>query len=155
MKGETKMRIVVVACSAGKAVEARQAQDLYTSDLFRKSSALAKQMVANCQADAWFILSAKHGLLEPTQVIEPYDVKLDDLTKAQYAAWKRRVMRQMPGPLSLLPFSDWADSVVALCGATYREVLADYCDDIGSALEAPMAGLGIGQQKAWLIKQVA
>lgn len=141
------MRIVIVACAAGKSDEAMQAQDLYTSDLFRKASALAKRMVANGEADAWFILSAKHGLIKPETIIEPYDVTLNAMTQEKYRAWHRNALLQL--------YSVGPTSIVALAGVNYRKVLADYVDDVaGTELVIPMEGLGIGQQLAWLKKSL-
>jgi hypothetical protein len=47
------------------------AQDLYTSAVFVGRRAWVEQ-----SCDRWFILSAKHGLVDPEQVLEPYDESL-------------------------------------------------------------------------------
>jgi hypothetical protein len=47
---------------------------MYTSTLFR-----GRIEAVESTCDTWFVLSAKHGLLDPSEVIEPYDVALKDL----------------------------------------------------------------------------
>lgn len=63
--------VVLVACAAHKAATAMPAKDLYKSTPF----ALGRK-AAERHADAWYILSAKHGVLEPERVIEPYQLVL-------------------------------------------------------------------------------
>jgi hypothetical protein len=153
-QGGNKMLVIIVSCSAGKADKPAQAQDLYTGDLFKKQAELAKLMVASGVAKAWYILSAKHGLIDPTQIIEPYDVAMGDLTKQEMQALKRRVARQLPTPISA-PHYRWADGVIALCGEKYRQVLSYYCDDIAIPLINLTPGMGIGSQKKWLKERIA
>lgn len=61
------MRVGIVACSARKAPEARPARDLYQGKTFLAARAVAETL------DAWWILSAKRGLVHPDTVVEPYD----------------------------------------------------------------------------------
>jgi hypothetical protein len=53
---------------------------------------------AESHADAWCILSAKHGLVEPAQVLAPYEVTLNRLGKAVTTHAVRYVARRIPGP---------------------------------------------------------
>ncbi|WP_395858435.1 DUF6884 domain-containing protein [Arthrobacter sp. KBS0702] len=39
--------------------------------MFKKASAYAE-----LTCDRWYILSAKHGLLHPDEIIQPYDMRL-------------------------------------------------------------------------------
>ena len=123
--------VVLVACGAAKLPHAACAADLYTGDLFRKSRAWAERY-GHC----WLILSAKHGLLPPGAWIEPYDETLTTKSPAELAEWGRRVSHQW--------VHDDSRPVVILAGRRYRQ----WCD--GRGYSVPMAGLGIGQQKAWL-----
>ena len=61
------MTVVLVACSKSKAPAAARARDLYTGGLFRLSVRYAES-----RGLPWAVLSAKHGLLDPDQVVEPY-----------------------------------------------------------------------------------
>ena len=69
--------IILVSCVRKKRATASLAKDLYISDWFRKPAAYAGR-----NSDAWYILSARYGLVEPNQVIEPYDVTLNRMPAA-------------------------------------------------------------------------
>lgn len=131
-------RVVLVACVSKKATEAKRAKDLYVSSLFIKARAYAER-----QADAWYILSAAHGLLDPEKVVEPYNVALGGSRKTVRTAWANRVASEI-----------WAtvppkSTLIFLAGANYRsELIPLLCDRY--KIEIPMRGLGIGQQLKYL-----
>lgn len=131
-------RVALVACSAAKLTHPAPARDLYTSTLFRKASTYAE---ASCAR--WYILSAKHGLVHPNTVLAPYDVTLS----AKPTAWADQVHAQLATELA----GTTNVLLVALAGVRYRTALhpAPWPHD------APMRGLGIGQQLAWLTQQNA
>lgn len=133
-------RIGLVACCGPKLDYSASAQDLYTSPLFTKSRAWVE---ANC--DRWFILSAKHGLVLPSEIIDPYNETLSGSSKAHRISWASKVAAQM-AELDLMP----TDSFQVLAGN-------DYCDWIGLVPQQsfrPMQGLGIGQQLQWLTQSI-
>src|SRR5438045_3747628 len=84
------MNIGLVSCSKTKQSVAAPARYLYTSELFKKASAY-------CEAtyDRWFILSAVHGLVEPTQVVEPYDKTLKRISGKERREWASKVLKQI------------------------------------------------------------
>lgn len=118
MTSLNRITICLVACCGEKTAESAMAQDLYVSPLFRKSRAWAE---AHC--DLWFILSAKHGLLEPRQVIEPYDLTLAHLGGADYLAWARRVNRALHLRFAPLISRGLRPYVFALAGRLYLSAL--------------------------------
>lgn len=128
--------IVLVACCATKLDHAAEARDLYVSDLFKKARAYAELI-----GESWLILSAKHGILKPGKVIEPYDEFLCDKSPRELAAWIELVRKQW--------WNGEHRPVVLLAGAAYRAAFE------GIAHTAPMARMGIGQQKQWLKTQVS
>ena len=69
---------ILVACCGPKLDHAAPARDLYTSDLFTKSRAYAER-----NGCGWAILSAKHGIVLPDEVIAPYDVTLKTMPAEQ------------------------------------------------------------------------
>lgn len=137
------MTTALVACGRKKQGHPAPACDLYTSDLFQKSRAYAERV-----GDAWFVLSAKHGLLEPTRVVEPYDLSLYDLNRGERGAWADRVLQTLA--LSTPPLS----SFVVLAGSRYRSDLVPALELAGHHVTVPLAGLGIGRQLAWLKGQL-
>lgn len=61
--------VTLIQCTASKRDEPSQARYLYDeSGYFRDMRAWA-----DSRGQPWFILSAKHGLVDPDDVIEPYD----------------------------------------------------------------------------------
>jgi hypothetical protein len=71
------VRIGLVGCVKAKRASPAPAAALSTSPLFA-----GRRHYAEATCDRWFILSARHGLLGPDQVIEPYDESLVDRAAA-------------------------------------------------------------------------
>lgn len=133
--------IGLVGCASAKLSRPAPARELYTSSLFRKASEYAER-----ECDRWFILSAKHGLVDPDQVLEPYDVKLgvNHRDSPPIHDWAKRVCAQIAevaGP---------ADTFVILAGEQYRTITYH---EFPWRHRVPMQGLGIGEQLAWLTRR--
>ncbi len=62
---------MLVGCVATKAPAPAPAKDLYRSQLFTRRRAYAE-----ASGKPWFILSALHGLVQPDEVTEPYDLNM-------------------------------------------------------------------------------
>lgn len=131
------MRVGLVACGKGRRAAPAAAQDFYTGTLFRKASAYCAETY-----DDWYILSPKHGLITPDTVIAPYDLSLRVLSADERRAWARRVLAQIRE-------RGLGDATFFLhAGQRYAEHLVPVLH-----AERPLAGLGIGQQLAWYIRQ--
>lgn len=130
--------VYLVSCVAKKSESARPAKDLYVSEWFLR----ARKYVERSDG-RWFILSAKFGLVQPEQCIEPYEQTLNTMTLLKRKAWAQRVRMQME---IMLPPSA---RCVVLAGQRYREFLMDYLNE-RYVTEVPMQGLAIGQQLRWL-----
>lgn len=137
------IRVGLVGCASQKLQRPAPARDLYVSQLFRKASAYAQ---ATC--DRWYVLSAKHGLVHPDTVIEPYDMRLgtNHTTSPPIHAWAAGVRGQLDVELAGLEDA----TLVVLAGEQYRTILRDS----RWPSEVPMKGLGIGQQLGWLTAQL-
>ena len=135
--------IYLVACVAQKANEPLPAEELYVSDWFRKARSYVKCHMG--PLDRWYILSAKYHLVEPRRVISPYNETLNTMCKPDRHRWADCVLSQ------LLPIANGGDSTIMLAGNRYRESLEPVLRAQGCIVEVPMAGLGIGEQKAWLL----
>jgi len=125
--------IGLVACCKTKLSEPARAEDLYRSLLFRKA-----RIYCVTHYPHWFILSAKYGLVDPGQVIAPYDCTLLNQGKQARARWGQLVYSQ----LTALGLAQ--ETFVAHAGKVYVVPLRDML-----RIETPLAGLGIGQQMAW------
>ena len=132
-------RACLVACARTKREHPAPAADLYISPLFQKARVFAEDSF-----DRWYILSAKHGLLEPTEVIPPYDETLKRMTVRQRNAWAHAVFAKIAEKV-VLP----ADLTV-VGGNVYRAQLVPLLQRAGYRVDVPLAGLSIGRQLQWL-----
>jgi hypothetical protein len=133
--------IGLVGCARRKLAYAAPAAVLFTSPLFTLAS---RYCAATCAL--WFVLSAKHGLLDPAAVIEPYDVTLQGLGRAGRQAWAHHVLEQVR-QRGLL---DGRQCFLLHAGAAYAAPLAEHLH-----AEQPLRGLGIGRRLAWYRRQLA
>jgi hypothetical protein len=99
---------------------------------------------AEAHADRWFILSAKHGLLRPDQVIAPYERTLNAMPKADRVAWAVKVQEQLAKELPRRA------TIIMLAGERYRENLVPFLTSRGFEVQIPMEGLRFGPQLRWL-----
>lgn len=130
------MLIALISCVSKKRTTKSLAKDLYTSPLFRG----AYQYALKLKADKIFILSAKHGLLEENDLVEPYDETLNKKKKKEIQAWASLVIASLSQKTNLLE-----DEFVILAGEKYRKYLL-------SSLQhytVPLKGLSIGKQLAF------
>src|SRR3954451_23713197 len=87
---------VLVGCVAKKHTEGAPAKDLYRSTLWR-----GRRRYAESTGLPWFILSALHGLVEPDQHLDPYNVALTDLSASERREWCEGVVAHLAERLAL------------------------------------------------------
>lgn len=131
------MNTVVLVSCASKKLGVRAREDLYVSDLFRKSLAYARRLRP---ADI-FILSAKHGLVQPDEQIDPYNETLNTMLPPEIMRWSERVFDQLRTHADVEH-----DHFVFLAGDKYRRYLLPRL----RSADVPMEGLRIGEQLSWL-----
>lgn len=130
-----------VSCVKTKRDEPTTPKDLYTSPYFKKMRAYAERF-----HDEWWILSAKHGLLDPDEeAIAPYDETLSGARVGRKREWANRVAEEMDqeGLLS------GGSTLVFHAGNDYYEKLLPLIEDRDVTIEIPTEGLGIGEKQAW------
>jgi hypothetical protein len=125
-------RVIVVPCSGRKKTEPAPAGELYLGSYHRACRATADVLTA--AGGTVLVLSARHGLVPLDQVLEPYDVTMDDPDAVAVPVLEAQA-RQLG--------VDQARDVTILAGAAYADKLAS----IWSHASRPLAGLGIGQQR--------
>jgi len=128
------MKVLLIACGATKLDHPAPAADLYTGSLTR-----AAIRHARAQSSPWYIVSALHGLVEPAQVLDPYNVSIADLDRDYRPIWAR----QVAGRLALLHPD--CDVVEAHLGAVYLRALRPFLPRV----EDSLVGLGIGHRLRW------
>ncbi len=129
--------IGLVGCGKTKLAHPAPAAELYTGNLF---TACRRWAMRRCSR--WFILSAKHGLIEPTRIVAPYDTTLASIGSAGRDAWARSVGAQIDALGA-------GDTFVLLAGELYG-AFRPYAL---ATVEDPMRGLGLGRRLAWLKAQ--
>jgi len=131
--GET----IFISCVGKKLPSSAPAKELYQSDWFKKA-----RVWAEGTGKDWYILSAKHGVLSPDDVIAPYEKTLNTMSSKDRRLWAKSTTTQIN---NIAP----KGKITFLAGKKYREFLGIE----GGRISVPMEGLGIGQQLAWLNKQ--
>lgn len=134
--------IVLISCVKSKLDVPARAADLYTSTLFRLNLAYAQKL----QPDAIYILSAKHGLLDPDQVIEPYEMTLNNMGEYDKRVWALQVLAALRRKADLN-----ADRFIFLAGVNYRKYLIPHLAHV----EIPLEGLALGMQMQELKRRLA
>lgn len=137
--------IYLISCSSKKNKTPQKASTLYASPLFEKSVAYVRLIDNNAN---WFVLSAKHHLIHPETIIEPYDESLSDKSASEKKRWGEIVYKQITD----LGYQN--SHFVFLTGNSYSMHLKEYIIKGGGTVEEPMAGLGIGQRLKWLNKNL-
>ncbi len=131
-------RIGLVGCVKMKLDYAAPARDLYVSPLFRGRRAWVERSCSQ-----WFVLSALHGVLDLDDVVEPYDVTLNNASTAERRAWSAKVIGQLEGRLGSLA----GRTFEIHAGANYIDYgLIDSLRAKGALVEIPLAGLKMGEQ---------
>lgn len=133
--------IIFLSCVKNKSEHPCAARDMYISDLFKKSLSYAEQL---SESATIYILSAKYGLLELDQQIEPYELTLNTMNKKQRKEWTDKVLMQCKE--KNISFDE---ETVFLCGKKYREFLMNEFKNSS----APLGHMGIGKQLAFYNKQ--
>ncbi|MEZ0606179.1 DUF6884 domain-containing protein [Paraburkholderia sp. IW21] len=87
LSDDGKPGVVVIGCGRNKLKSAARVSHLYTSSRFQRSRAIAENLGAR-----YFVLSAKHGLVAPDKIIEPYDFQIKNLSVSEKCAWARSAL---------------------------------------------------------------
>ena len=142
MPSRRRPDLLLVGCVKTKAAKRSAAKELYSSPLWRRRRAYAESL-----GRPWYILSALHGLLDPDQRIDPYDLALADLRVRAQRAWSARVLDELKCRVPSLR----GKLIEIHAGATYlNHGLTEGLRDAGAAVHRPLARIaGVGRQQAW------
>lgn len=132
--------VLLIGCVKQKLSVAAAAQDLYVSPLFRKGRRHAERL-----GKPWFVLSAQHGLVAPTDVLDPYDLRLSKTSSEYRRVWGHRVIEALEAKVGPL-----AGIVVEIhAGAAYVDAVRGLLQSRGATVVEPLAGLPLGSRLAW------
>ena len=139
-KGGRRHTLVVVPCGKTKIWDrqpeagATPAKDAYVGTPFKLNRQYAERV-----GDAWFVLSAKYGLLHPDDPVDgPYDVTFN---RRGSGPIESEAIRAQALTLGL----DSYERVIGLGGAEYRRVVKAAFDGLGPRLEFPFGGTPLGK----------
>ena len=135
--------IFLVSCVGPKQQDPAPSRDLYISPWFRRARSYVERT-----GQPWFVLSAKHGLLRPLEVISPYDLTLNSMAIADRRRWSEEVLTE------LQPHLRGVRTITILAGSRYREFLVPALQDHGLDVSVPLEGLRIGEQLRWLNRAI-
>ena len=128
-----KKRIVLISCVSQKLPHRAKAKDLYISTLFKLNLRYAEKL----NPDGVYILSAKYGLLNLEQEINPYEQTLNNMRANEVKWWANQVIEQIK-KICVIEETEF----VFLAGEKYRKYLLPHLNNV----QIPLKGLRIGEQ---------
>ena len=128
--GDAPARVVLIASSGDHGPDPVPVARLFRSPQFAGARAHAER-----SGLPWFVLSAKHGLLEPGDVVGPYDVQIDERSGAYRAAWGEWVVAQLGERVPLEGVT-----VEVHGGVDFAQPLRQPLARRGAALDLPLPG---------------
>ena len=135
------MKLGLISCAKSKENYPCRADEMYRpSALFSKA-----HDYAIVQYDQVAILSAKHGLLLPHEVIEPYEQTLKAMRRKAKKQWAERVYKQLKDKFDFKIISE----IFFHAGMDYREYLIPLMRREGVRVQVPLEGLRQGKQLQW------
>lgn len=138
------MKIALVGCVKSKHIKACLAKNLYNSSLFIKTKTLIE--LKNDYSD-WFILSAKYGLINKEEIIEPYELTLSNFTQNELSDWSFKIFNS----IKLLELNNLS----FFCGKLYHnKYLLSLLDKEKIQYNFPMGNLSIGKRLQFLTNEI-
>ena len=123
-------RVVLIGSSGVTADGPVRVGELFRSPGFAR----AREHAVHSQLP-WFVLSAKHGLLEPDDVVAPYALELGDASTVYRSAWGEWVAAQLGERVQLR-----GATVEVHGGVDFAQPLRQPLARRGAALELPLPG---------------
>jgi hypothetical protein len=133
-------RVLLIGCVKTKQAVPGPARDLFHGALFSR-----RRSYAEASGSPWFILSAKHALVEPAEALSPYDVYLAEQSDSYRTAWGGWVVER----LSSLVGDLRGVTVEIHAGEAYVAPIRDLLVRYGAHVSTPLRGLAMGEQLAW------
>lgn len=129
---------VVIGCGAAKLASPAPACDLYTGQQFQMSRRAVEHLELN-----WIVLSARHGLLRPEEIVAPYDYVLGHSQKSIRVLTSVLRHQRNKWPQGLI--ESW-------CTRRYTQAMREAGMPV---VAAPLEGLGVGECYTWLYERMS
>lgn len=124
--------LILIGCGQSKKSGNHPAAKIYTGNVFRMA-----RLAAEASGYPWAILSGKHHLVWPTDVISSYECQLTLMSAAERADWDRRCVESLD---SRFPLSSRV-RVTILASRLYSDSIADLLRDYDCEVITPLAAL--------------
>lgn len=134
-------KIILISCVSKKLSRKSKAKDLYISPLFRYNLKYAQSL----NPEKIYIISAKYGLLDLEQEIQPYDLTLNKMPSQEIKKWANNVVNQLNSKTNIKN-----DMFIFLAGNKYRKYLLPHI----THYQIPLKGFSIGRQLKYLKEKV-
>ncbi|MHC5755162.1 MAG: DUF6884 domain-containing protein [Nostoc sp.] len=138
-----KEKVYLVAGCGKQLTYPAAAKDLYYSQHFQACRRYVEE-----QESRWYILSPLHQVINPEAIIKPYDKSPYSLSHQERILWAQQVAE------SLIQVASPEIEFVFLTGKLYRQEVTSILQANGYATKVPMQHLAIGQQLAWIKKEL-
>ena len=139
-KGD-KCMIIFIGCVKAKQNKRCKAEELYISPLFKMSLQYAKKL----NPDKIYILSAKYGVIELKQEIEPYEETLNTKGKEEQKKWAISCVKQLQDKKT-----NFNEKAIWLCGKNYNK----YLSKVFKNSEFPFGNLKFGERLKFLKRSI-
>lgn len=134
--------LAFISCTKKKADRRCSARELYSaSSFFRKALAVAEAV-----SDKVYVLSAKHGLVELSENLSPYEKTLVGAPREIQKIWSEKVYDSLK---RTRPYRE-AGTILWFAGMDYRRYLDEKIREDGKRSIIPLEGLTQGLQGARL-----
>lgn len=138
-----KEKIYLVAGCGKQLPYSAAAKDLYCSQHFQACRRYVEE-----KESRWYILSPLHQVLNPETIIKPYDKSPYSLSHQERILWAQQVAE------NLIQVASLEIEFVFLTGKLYRQEVTPILQAKGYETKIPMQHLAIGQQLAWIKKEL-
>ena len=130
------MKVALISCSKAKQDYSCKAEEMYSKYvLFKKTYNYCFE-----RYDCIVILSAKYGVLFPSEVINPYNLTLNDFSSKKKKEWAKNCYESIQKKFDLTSTFDF------FTGINYYKELSKFLPNSKNILK----GLGIGQRLSYL-----
>lgn len=127
--------VTLIQCTDSKLKTKAKAKDLYRKSRFFKTM----RRWAEARGEPWYILSAKHGLVDPETTLEPYD--------------ERGLTEEQAKTISMQLKDDGVDTVHITAGRDYTGPLIPELEARGIDVIEHCAGCRIGERRKRLAEK--
>jgi len=138
---DSEVDLILMGCVSQKGDRPVRARDLYVSPLWGKRRAYAE-----ASGKPWLILSAEHGLVDPDEVVAPYDRALASEPHMYRDQWSRSTAAAVIDVARRIG----ARTIEVHAGSAYLDSgLVGALEDVGLEVVRPLHGMRIGEQLSW------